>query len=70
MRRKVSSRQKKPNWAGRFHLFPSKAKFKARQPPDVSARISFFPQSVLPTREDGEVFVIGQGKRTEISFTG
>ena len=70
MRRKVSSRQKKPNWAGRFHLFPSKAKFKARQPPGVSARISFFPQSVLPTREDGEVFVIGQGKRREISFTG
>ena len=70
MRRKVSSRQKKPNWAGRFHLFPSKAKFKARQPPGVSARISFFPQSVLPTREDGEVIVIGQGKRTEISFTG
>ena len=65
-----SSRHEKPNWVGRFHLFPSKAKFKARQPPGVSVRIYLFPQSILPTREDGEVFVIGQGKRTEISFTG
>ena len=47
---KASSRHEKPNWVGRFHLFPSKAKFKARQPPSVSVRIYFLSLYFSPGR--------------------
>lgn len=64
---KASSRHEKLNWVGDSKFSPRPSS-RQRQATRCLCE-DLFPQSVLLTREDGEVFVIGQGKRTEI-FTG